>query len=42
MNGGNFKKINSEREEKIQKLGGEKGGKGFYVVTESTNYLITQ
>lgn len=42
MNGDNFKKIDSEREEEIQKLGEVTGGKGFYLKKESINYLITQ
>lgn len=31
VNGENFKKIDSEREEKIQKLGEVTDGKGFYL-----------
>lgn len=43
VNGDHFsKKLESEREEKIQKLGKVTHGKGFYLKNENINYLITQ
>lgn len=43
MNGDHFfKKLESEREEKIRKLGKVTHGKGFYLNNENINYLITQ